>query len=149
MAQETLESQHWCIFRLFLVSLDDQELQGSTLGFECPGKPDLTAPFHTQNPRKDGQVFETGGFTDSALGVIGNAPRTLCCNPPINNFDIGIFKGTPIGEKLRVEFRTEIFNIFNHAQFYGTDGGSSNPTFGQPLKVRDPRLVQFALKILF
>ena len=136
-------------FPILINNCDDQELQASTLGFECPGKPDLTAPFHTQNPRRDGQVFEPGGFTDSALGVIGNAPRTLCCNPPINNFDIGIFKGTPIGEKLRVEFRTEIFNIFNHAQFYGTDGGSSNPTFGQPLKVRDPRLVQFALKILF
>jgi outer membrane receptor protein involved in Fe transport len=136
-------------FPVLINNCDDQELQGSTLGFECPGKPDFTGRFTTHDPRKDGLVFDTSVFTDSALGTIGNVPRTLCCNPPINNFDIGIFKDTAFNEKLRLEFRTEIFNIFNHAQFYGTDGGSSNATFGQPLKVRDPRLIQFALKLIF
>jgi hypothetical protein len=64
---------------------------------------------------------------------------------------MGIFKDTGIGERMRLQFRTEIFNIFNHAQFYGVDGNSGNQgsTFGQPQKVRDPRLVQFALKLLF
>jgi hypothetical protein len=136
-------------FPILINNCDDQELQGSTLGFECPGKPDLTAPFKTHNPRIDGNVFDPTIFTDSALGTIGNTPRTLCCNPPIQNFDVGIFKDTPINEKLRLEFRTEIFNLFNHAQFYGVDGGSSNTTFGQPQKVRDPRLLQFALKLIF
>ncbi len=136
-------------FPILINNCDDQELQGSTLGFECPGKPDLTGPFRTHNPRIDGNAFDTSVFTDSALGTIGNSPRTLCCNPPINNWDIGIFKDTPVNEKLRLEFRTEIFNLFNHAQFYGVDGGTSNTTFGQPQKVRDPRLLQFALKLIF
>jgi carboxypeptidase family protein len=136
-------------FPILINNCDDAELQGSTLGFECPGKPDLTAPFKTHNPRIDGLVFDPTIFTDSALGTIGNTPRTLCCNPPINNWDIGVFKETPVGEKMRLEFRTEIFNIFNHAQFYGVDGGSSNPTFGQPQKLHDPRLFQFALKLVF
>ena len=96
----------------------------------------------------------TGPSTDPTaitLGQFGNAPRTVCCNSPINNWDMGIFKDTPVGEKLRVEFRTELFNVFNHAQFYSIDGNSGNAgtTFGQPQKVRDPRLVQFALKLLF
>jgi hypothetical protein len=136
-------------FPILINNCDDQELQGSTLGFECPGKPDFTGAFKTHNPRIDGNVFDPTIFTDSALGQIGNVPRTLCCNPPINNWDVGIFKDTAIGEKTRLEFRTEIYNIFNHAQFYGVDGGSSNPTFGQPQKVRDPRLFQFALKLIF
>ena len=136
-------------FPILINNCNDQELQGSTLGFECPGKPDLIGTFSTHNPRKDGLVFDPTIFTNSALGVIGNTPRTLCCNPPINNWDVGVFKDTSINERLRVEFRTEVFNIFNHAQFYGVDGGSANPTFGQPLKVRDPRLLQFALKLLF
>jgi len=78
-------------------------------------------------------------------------PRTVCCNSPINNWDMGVFKGFPVGEKLRLEFRTEIYNAFNHAQFYSIDGNSGNAgtTFGQPQKVRDPRLLQFALKIIF
>jgi hypothetical protein len=60
---------------------------------------------------------------------------------------MGLFKMTPMGERLRVEFRTEIFNVFNHAQFYGVDGNSGD--IGQPQKVRDPRLLQFALKLIF
>jgi len=85
------------------------------------------------------------------LGQFGNVPRTVCCNSPINNWDMGLFKDTPIGEKLRLEFRTEIYNVFNHAQFYSIDGNSGNAgtTFGQPQKVRDPRLLQFALKLIF
>jgi hypothetical protein len=136
-------------FPIPISNCNDQELQGSTLGFECPGKPNITAPFTTHNPRIDGTVFDPTIFTNSDLGTIGNTPRTLCCNPPINNWDVGIFKDTPFNERLRLEFRTEIFNLFNHAQFYGVDGGSSNTTFGQPQKVRDPRLLQFALKLIF
>jgi len=136
-------------FPILINNCDDAELEGSTLGFECPGKPDMLGPFKTHNPRIDGLVFDPANFADSALGTFGSTPRTLCCNPPINNWDMGLFKDTAIGEKTRLEFRAEIFNIFNHTQFYGVDGGSANPTFGQPQKVRDPRLFQFALKLVF
>jgi hypothetical protein len=149
-------------FPILINNCNDNELEGSTLGFECPGKPNFTGAFKTHDPRKDGFVFDPGLFDSSLFdpvtnntptavrpGQFGNVPRTLCCNPPINNWDIGLFKDTPVGEKMRLEFRTEIFNIFNHAQFYGVDGGSANPTFGQPQKVRDPRLFQFALKLVF
>jgi hypothetical protein len=138
-------------FPILLNNCNDTELEGSTLGFECPGKPNLVVtPFRTHNPRTDGFVFDPAQLDNNvALGTFGNAPRTLCCNPPINNWDMGIFKSTPVGERLHVEFRTEIFNVFNHAQFYGVDGNSANTTFGQPQKVRDPRLVQFALKVIF
>jgi hypothetical protein len=148
-------------FPILISNCNDTELQGTTLGFECPGRPNFTGPFTTQNPRATGFVFDPNLFnscdnstcpgdpTAVQLGTIGNVPRTLCCNPPINNIDMGIFKDTAVGEKLRVEFRTEIFNLFNHAQFYGTDGNSANTTFGQPQKVRDPRLLQFALKLIF
>jgi hypothetical protein len=153
-------------FPILINNCNDSELEGSIQGFECPGKPNLIGTFKTHNPRTDGFVFDpnqfdntiydpsTGPNTDPTaitLGQFGNTPRTLCCNPPINNWDMGIFKDTQVGEKLRVEFRTEIYNVFNHAQFYSVDGNSGNQgtTFGQPQKVRDPRLLQFALKLLF
>jgi hypothetical protein len=110
-----------------------------------------------------GQVFDPNLFDNTnpassvvgpnpvALGTLGNVPRTICCNPPINNWDMGFFKDTPIGEKLRLQFRTEVFNIFNRAQPYSVDGnvGNQGSTFGQPQKFRDPRLIQFALKLVF
>lgn len=150
-------------FPILINNCNDTELEGSTLGFECPGKPNFAGPFRTHDPRKDGFVFDPNLFdncdtstcpgdpTAIPLGQFGNVPRTLCCNPPINNWDMGLFKDTQIGEKMRLEFRTEIFNVFNHAQFYGVDGNSGNQgsTFGQPQKLRDPRLFQFALKLIF
>jgi hypothetical protein len=50
-----------------------------------------------------------------------------------------------------MEFRGDIFNIWNHAQFYSVDGNvsDSGSTFGQVLHVHDPRLVQFSLKFRF
>jgi Carboxypeptidase regulatory-like domain len=85
------------------------------------------------------------------LGTIGNAPRSICCGPGINNTDVSFSKQTQLKERLRMEFRADIFNVWNHAQFYSVDGnvGNQGATFGQPLHVRDPRLVQFALKFHF
>lgn len=160
-------------FPILINNCNDSELEGSIQGFECPGKPSFAGAFHTVNPRSTVCAFGTGPlagagapacqpvtgfqfdpneFTNNVnLGTFGNVPRTVCCNSPINNWDLGIFKDTPIGEKLRLEFRSEIYNVLNHAQFYSVDGNSGNlgTTFGQPQKVRDPRLFQFALKLIF
>jgi hypothetical protein len=137
-------------FPILINNCNDSELEGSIQGFECPGKPNLVGTFKTHNARSDGFVFAPSQLDNNvAAGQFGTAPRTLCCNPPINNWDMGVFKETGIGEKLRLEFRTELFNVFNHAQFFGVDGSSTSPTFGQPLKIRDPRLFQFALKLVF
>jgi len=91
------------------------------------------------------------GKNPVSLGQIGNSPRSICCGPGINETDMSFSKQTSITEKLGMEFRADIFNMWNHAQFYSVDGnvGNQGGTFGQPLKVRDPRLVQFALKFHF
>ena len=84
-------------------------------------------------------------------GTIVNASRSICCGPGINNWDVSFSKQTAIGEKMNLEFRADIFNLWNHAQFYTVDGNISNQggTFGQVLHIRDPRLTQFALKLRF
>jgi hypothetical protein len=59
-------------------------------------------------------------------------------------------KTFPVKENMRVDFRAEFFNIFNHTQFYNPDGNfSDGAQFGQVNQVRDPRLMQFALKFFF
>ena len=84
------------------------------------------------------------------LGTIGNAPRTICCGPGAFQTDIGIFKNTNIGERYRLQFRAEMFNVFNHTQFFQPDGNVTDGTdFGRVKKAREPRLVQFALKLYF
>lgn len=156
-------------FPVRITSSDDNEQFYSTF-FEAPGEPNWNTgagykPGHLiqWDPRKHGGLaFDPNQFdncnnlncpTDPSavqLGTIGNAPRSICCQPGISNVDMGFFKGFQLREKLRMEFRTEVYNIFNHAQFYSVDGNiSDGSTFGLAQKVREPRLFQFALKFLF
>jgi hypothetical protein len=140
-------------FPIRITSQADIEQLDTTFDFEAPGQPNLTGPFKTHDPRKDGFVFDPGLFTNNtvAAGTIGNAPRSICCGPGINGTDMSFSKQTRFSERWQMEFRADIFNVWNHAQFYSVDGNISNlgGTFGQPLHIRDPRLVQFALKFRF
>jgi hypothetical protein len=141
-------------FPIRITSHDDVEELDSTDLFEFPGEPNLTAPFHTQDIRKNnGFVFDPALFTNATVapGTIGNASRSICCGPGINNWDMSFMKETRFGERWNVEFRGDIFNVWNHAQFYSVDGNVSNTgsTFGQVQHVHDPRLVQFSLKFRF
>jgi hypothetical protein len=137
--------------------------------FEAPGQPNWTVgpgytPGHliTWNARQHGGLtFDPSQFTNDTVapGTIGNAPRSICCQPGIANWDTGIFKGFQLTERLNMEFRAELYNIWNHAQFYSVDGNISDigtaannyldGTFALAQKVRDPRQIQFGLKFLF
>jgi hypothetical protein len=158
-------------FPIRITSQDDLELQ-SSFDFETPGEPNVVAPFKSVSPKAATCAFGTGpssgtgvdcqpinagfdpnnSFTNStvALGTIGNAPRTVCCGPGINNWEFGFLKSTPISERLRLEFRGQLFNAFNHSQFFQPDGNITDGSdFGRIKRARDPRLIQFAVKLLF
>jgi hypothetical protein len=83
----------------------------------------------------------------------GDMGRNVLRGPGINNWDLSLLKDFKFTETKSVEFRTEFFNAFNHAQFYnptlqaGTEGGSGN--FGQITTDRGARIIQFALKLYF
>lgn len=134
----------------------DNELESSYF-FQSAGEPDRIAPFQAINPRNPLNVaFNVNAFQEAAqLGVFGNSSRTVCCGPGINNFDFSVLKDTQLREKTSIEFRAEFFNVANHAQFSTVDGNFSDGlpqdggTFGKVIRARDPRIIQFALKLLF
>lgn len=84
-----------------------------------------------------------------SLASFGNLGRNTIRGPGINNWDISFLKKTKISESKSVEFRAEMFNAFNHAQFLNPDNFGFSGTFGQISQTRGPRLVQFALKFYF
>jgi len=144
-------------FPVRITSAADVEEFSSTF-FEAPGEPNWAPGYPTThltqwNPKThNGLTFDPNQFTNATVtpGTIGNAPRSICCQPGIANWDMGFFKGFQLKERLQMQFRTEVYNIWNHAQFYSVDGAiTDGQTFGLAQKVRDPRLVQFALKFLF
>jgi hypothetical protein len=158
-------------FPIRITSQADNELMYS-FDFELPGEPAQLAPLHKLKPQSSGNYFfDPNSFTENGsdssqppcsagavygcyapglLGTLGTARRTECCGPHISNTDFAILKTFPVSENMHVDFRAELFNIFNHTQFYNPDGNTSDGTqFGQVTQVRDPRLLQFALKFFF
>jgi hypothetical protein len=136
---------------------NDTELQ-SSIFFESTNTPYMTGPTQFLNPRSNGGYwFNPNTFCDpavsatcpQALGTFGNTPHALCCGPSLSNTDLVIAKRTPINERFNTEFRAEFYNTWNHTEFSNIDGNFSDSSFGQVLKTRDPRVMQFALKILF
>ena len=138
-------------FPIRITTSSDNELFTSFF-FESAGEPDIVAPFHTLKPQSspNAQYFDPNIFSEAnTFGRVGNSPRTICCGPGVNNWDMILHKNTKINERWNTEFRAEFFNILNHTQFYNPDGNISDSTFGQIRTARDPRLLQFALKLSF
>jgi carboxypeptidase family protein len=137
---------------------NDGELM-SSIFFESTNTPYMTAPLQRLNPKSTpgNYWFNVNNFCDATgtspcpqqLGTFGNTPHALCCGPALNNTDLVIAKMTPITEKVNSEFRAEFYNTWNHTQFENPDGNFSDSTFGEILKARDPRVMQFAIKFLF
>ena len=88
-------------------------------------------------------------FQDTDRGFFGNSARAPISGPGRNNFDIGIQKDFTLTESRYVQFRMEMFNAFNHAQFLNPNGAVANRNFGLVSAARQPRLIQFALKLVY
>jgi hypothetical protein len=61
-----------------------------------------------------------------------------------------IAKVIPLRENLRLQFRSEDFNLFNRVNLGTPNLDTQVPTtFGKILTANDPRILQFGLKLMF
>ena len=137
-------------FPIFIVD----SANNSGVNFQNNGN-SLNRPNQTCNPQAGpqslGAWFNTACFSSPLAGELGNASRTPASGPNFINTDFSVIKHIPITETIRVDFRSEFFNLFNHAQF-GLPGADFNSptTFGAiSSTVNNPRVIQFALKAAF
>ena len=103
------------------------------------------------NPSAFAQPAAATAIGQSDYSVLGGAPQQAR-GPGWYNVDASVFKDFALGEVSRLEFRTEAFNAFNHAQF--AQPGNLNYTdpvaFSEITSLRNTaRLLQFALKLSF
>ena len=90
-------------------------------------------------------------------GTLGDPAHAYMTGPGINDWDFTFFKNFPIREPMRLQFRLEMYNAFNHTQFSGVDttarfdptGAQVSTTFGQYTSSRLPRQMQMSLKFNF
>jgi hypothetical protein len=94
-------------------------------------------------------------YTAPAAYTFGNASRTDAAvrGPGIANYDFSLVKKTSFRERYSLEFRAEIFNLFNRVQFGRPNTAqtvSANNTFGViTTQANGPRLIQMAMHLRF
>jgi len=96
--------------------------------------------------------FNTAAFVQPNLvpaGTYGNAGRGLISGPAFNNTDFSVLKDFMIREPWKLQFRAEMFNVFNQVNFNNPDQYVTDGTFGVITSANDGRVIQFALKLLF
>lgn len=102
--------------------------------------------------------FDTSAFAAPTTPTLhfGNLGRNVVIGPGFHNVDFSVLKKTNITERLRTEFRAEIFDLFNHANFGQPGRVFGTQNFGVITNTRFPtsdsgssRQLQFALKLTF
>ena len=106
------------------------------------------------------QWFDPTAFTLPGVGELGNAGRNFLIGPGFWNVDFSALKNTQIKESLNLQFRAEMFNVLNHANWglpnpnvfvqAANGGGTYSPVAGRITTLANPmRQIQFALRLIF
>ena len=100
-------------------------------------------------PKTVSEWFNTAAFAAPAAGFFGNAGQGIIRGPGLFNFDMAFYKDFRFRERQAIEFRGELFNIFNHTNFSGVNTSPGSAQYGQVTSALDPRIVEFALRYHF
>ena len=129
----------------------NRALCNNTTGFAIRCFPNRLGTVGDTNPLSNGvdsPKYLAANFPvpDNAYG---NSGQNVLRNNGLWNNDWALIKTTQIREQLRLEFRFEAFNVFNHPTFATGMGGNSGApaTFGRTSTAGEPRRLQFGLKL--
>jgi hypothetical protein len=140
--------------------LDSATFQYQYLGLDLvPGQPFYS--YGSEFP--GGRAINSAAFTPPPAGEFGNAPRNFVRGFGAWQLDLAVRRDFRLTERLKLQFRAEAFNIFNHPSFGLIEATFGDPSFGRatatlaqslgtlsPLyQMGGPRSFQFALKAAF
>src|SRR5262249_39995029 len=132
--------------------------------FNVPDRVNTPACANPINPNNPTQYIKTECFVAPPPLTYGNAGRNQYEGPRLHVFDLSLIKNTNIGEKVKLQFRAEAFNLFNWTNFAIPDRVSTqlfsfNSTTNAFSRVATAgalnststtsRQIQFALKLSF
>ena len=131
-----------------LSDIDNSGTGRSILGFGANDRPNVVGNPVASNPTPE-RWFNTAAFSFPAPGTFGNSGRNILDGPGYQTVNASLLKNTQLSEQFNLQLRAEFFNLFNHPNFNLPDNFLGSPTFGRISSARDPRHVQFGVKMLF
>ena len=138
-----------------------------------PVRPDVNRAFtgsvYTQGntAQRVAQYFNPAAFSAPAYGAVGNLSRNSLTGPGYSDVDLSLTKNTRLTERLRAQFRAEVFNVLNRTNLQTptptvfTSGPTQgtvvsqtapvvvSPTAGVVTSAATSRQIQLGLKLLF
>jgi outer membrane receptor protein involved in Fe transport len=99
--------------------------------------------------------YNTASFVDPTPGTFGTLRRNTYYGPGYSDVDFSVFKNTKVFERMTIQFRAEMFNLFNRINYAPPSGsGLLNDTIGDyngapGIGAGEPFNVQFGGKIIF
>jgi hypothetical protein len=129
-------------------------------GYNMTQRPDVVpgVPLTPPGGQTVNSWINPAAFRTPAPGTWGNAGRNLARGPALAQLDMGLSKRFTIAERGAIEFRTEVFNLFNRAQYGDPTGDITVPAqFGiiqstintTPVGTGTPRQFQFMIRAVF
>ena len=131
-----------------LPDIDNSGTGRSILGFGANDRPNVVGNPQLSSPTT-ARWFNTSAFAFPPPGTFGNAGRNILDGPGYQNVNVSFLKNTSLKEDVSLQLRAEFFNLFNHPNFNLPDNFLGSPTFGRISSARDPRHIQFGVKLLF
>ncbi len=115
-------------------------------------RPDLVGPIHIVGSVD--QWFDPSAFM--AVNRFGNLGRNVVIGPAFHNTDLSVTKTMTLAQRYRLQFRADVFDLFNHPNFGPPGNIVGSPTFGKISRTRLPageagssRQIQLAVKLSF
>lgn len=103
-------------------------------------------------PKKERTIdryFDSGAFVVPPFGTFGNSGRNFIYGPSLSNTDLSFNKKFRLGEERELQFRSEFFNLFNHANFDLPNRDVGSAQFGKIFRAFQARQIQFGLRFKF
>jgi len=95
------------------------------------------------------EYFNVAAFHANALGTFGSSGKNILRGPGFFDTDLSLMKNFRVTERTSVQFRSEFFNLFNNVNFNQPQSSLNSASVGRITSAGDPRILQFALKLMF
>jgi hypothetical protein len=108
----------------------------------------IGGPTMLANPGPDGW-FNPAAFASAPQGRFGNSGNGNVRDPGLQLYNFSVARFFPLTERLKLQFRADFLNAFNHPNFQSPENSLSNSAFGTISSAYPPRNIQFSMKLAF